>query len=302
MFVTLTRILKYGIQGFIRNGWLSTSTIVIMVLAMIMFEGLLLFNVVTERAITALQEKIDISVYFKSNVSEDSILDLKRAVENLAEVKKVEYISKEQALEEFKTDETQDATIRQALEELGANPLLPSLNIKANDPNEYKTIADYLNKPSLGELIEKISYTQNQVIIERLTRMVNTGKTAGIVVTNFLALVAIIVTFNTIRLAIYSNSEQISIMRLVGASNAFIRGPFIVEGILYGILSGIAGFLLWIPVIQFASPYVMNFIPEMKLVEYFNENFLNLLLYNTLFGIGLGIVSSAIAIRKYLRI
>lgn len=285
-----------------RNGLLSISTIIVMILAVLVFEGLIVFNHLAEQAVVSLEDKIDISVYFKSSVAEDSVLDLKKALEGLSEVKSVEYISRERALEVFKSGFAEDETVTRALEELEVNPLLASLNIKAADPRDYGVIANYLEKESLQSLIEKVTYTQNQIVIDRLNRIIDTSQKGGVALTAFMAFLAILVTFNTIRLAIYSNSEQIGIMRLVGASNSFIQGPYIIEAILDGLIGATVGFLIWLPVISLASPYVANFIPQINLTEYLSANFFSLLGYQMLFGVALGVISSIVAIRKYLKI
>lgn len=302
MFVTLSRIIKYGFQNFLRNGWLSTATIAVMVLALFVLQGLIIFNVLAKTAISAIQNKIDISVYFKSNVAEDEMLKLKKTLEDFNEVKKVEYVSREQALTEFQARHKESSIVSQAIEELGENPLLASLNIKAHDPKQYVSIAAYLNNESLQPIIEKVTYAQNQVVIERLIRIVDTAQRSGIILTFIAALIAVLVAFNTIRLAIYTNRETIGVMRLVGASNSLIRGPYIVEGVLYGILAGILSFAIVTPLISYASPYIVNFIPEMNLQNYFAANFLRLLGYQIFFGIILGIFSSFIAVRRYLRV
>jgi cell division transport system permease protein len=302
MIVTLSRIIKYGFQNFFRNGWLSVSTISIMILAAIVFEGLILFNVTGKTAINSIQEKIDISVYFKSNVPEDSILSIKRSLEKLEEVRDIEYVSRDQALQEFKKRHEGDEAISQAVEELDENPLLAAINIKAKDPREYKTIASYLNNASLQDQVEKVTYAQNEVVIDRLVGLIDTMRNGGIVLTIFLAFLAIVVTFNTIRLAIFSSNDQIGIMRLVGASNTFVRGPFIVEGIVYGVVASIVSFVFLIPIMSFLSPYVNSFIPEMNLSAYISSNALSLLLYQFIFCVGLGILSSIIAVRKYLHV
>lgn len=300
--VKISRIIKYGIQSFLRNGWLSASTVTIMVLALVVFEGLIIFNVVARGAVEVLQEKIDISVYFKSNVSEDSILNIKRSLEGLSEVKNVQYVSREEALNEFKKLHADEEVITQTLDQLDENPLLASINIKAKDPRHYDSIAEYLDKPVFNDSIEKVTYAQNHVVIDRLISFVDTIKNGGALLTSFLSFLAVMITFNTIRLAIFSNSEQIGIMRLVGASNNFTRGPFVVEGIIDGIISAIISFVILIPLINFISPYVNNFIPEVDIKTYFNENFIRLFLYQLLFGVSLGILSSVIAIRKYLHV
>jgi len=302
MFVTLSRVIKYGFQNFLRNGWLSTATIAVMFLALFVLQGLIIFNIIAKNAIATVQNKIDISVYFKNNIAEDEILKLKKSLEGLSEVKQVEYVSQEQALAEFQARHKDSTVVTQAIQELGANPLLASLNIKAYNPKEYAAIAAYLNNESLSPLIEKVSYAQNQVVIDRLISIVDTAKRGGIALTLIAAIIAILVAFNTIGLAIYSNREAISIMRLVGASNNFIRGPYIIEGILYGLLAGVLSFAVIVPLIVYASPYIAKFIPEINLQIYFAANFLRLFGYQLLFGIILGIFSSFIAVRRYLKV
>ena len=302
MLTTLSRIIKYGLQVFRRNGWVTASTIVVMVLALMVFEGLILFGVLTQKAIVELEDKIDISVYFKQNAPEDEILKLARSTEKLAEVKKVEYISREKALQIFKEAHKDDVTIGQALANLDDNPLLASINVKANNPEEYRVIATYLGNETFAPIIQKVTYAQSQTAIDRLVRLVNSLKRAGFFATLFLAATAALVTFNTIRLAIYSNREEIGIMRLVGASNIFINGPYVIQGIMIGVTAAVFSVLLTIPIINAASGYIDVFIPGSNFDQYFASNVIVLLLYQLLFGLFLGIVSSTIAVRKYLKI
>lgn len=300
--INLFRIIKYGWQSFLRNGLLSFSTIAIMILALIVFEGLILFNVVSKAAIQSIENKVDITVYFQSNVLEDTILNLKKSLEGLDDVEYVEYVSQNEALNRFKALHGDDEAIVKTLETLDSNPLLPSLNIKAKDIHNYDSIASYLDKPDFKDMIYKVNYAQNAVVINRLVSLVDNLKAGGFVLTLFLTFLAAAVTFNTIRLAIFSSREQIEIMRLVGASNKFVRGPYIVEGIIYGFISAIISFLIMIPIIHFISTPVNNFVPEINLSSYFKNNFLALLFYQILFGVGLGILSSIVATRRYLKV
>jgi len=301
MLTTLVRIIKYGKQNFTRNAWLSMATIAIMALALLVFASLLIFNVMTRTIITSIEDKIDVSVYFKNTTGEDDILRIKSTLQGLPEVKNVDYVSKDEALAIFKDKHKNDPTIAQAIEQLNENPLLASLNIKARNPNEYPVIAGYLNNDSIKPFIEKVSYAQNAGVIDRLNRILSTAQKGGWGLTAFISLIAILITFNTIRLAIYSNRESINIMRLVGGSNFFIRGPFLIEGILYGIISAIVSLLLLAPIIYFISPYTNAIVPELYLWSYFVSNLVVLFVYQVLFGVGLGIVSSFIAIGKYLK-
>lgn len=302
MVTTLARIIKYGVQNFLRNGWLSAATIAVMILALFVFQGLIIFRFLTNAAVSSIQDKIDISAYFKSNTAEDDILKLEKTIEGLAEVKSVEYISQDRALEIFKAKHSNDEVITTALKELETNPLLASLNIKANHPDDYSKIADYIKQSSLDSLIEKITYAQNQLAINRMARIMEALDNLGFGIVIVLSLIASLVTFNTVRLAIYSNREELGIMRLVGASNKFINGPYMFNGIIYGVVAAVLSFILVTPIISLVSPYLQAFVPEIDLTGYFYGNFSKLLGYQIIFGIALGTVSAYIAVRRYLKI
>lgn len=302
MATTLYRIIKYGVQAFFRNKWLTIATVSVMMMALFVFLSLIIFNVLTNNALLILRDKIDISVYFQSTVKEDDILNLKRSLESLKEVKNVEYVSRTEALAAFKERHISDETISKALSVLDENPLLASLNIKANDPQDYPIISAYLDNDNMKELVDQVTYNENQIVINRLASIVQTAKKTGIALTSLLSLIAVLVTLNTIILSIYSTRDEISIMRLVGAGNKFIRGPYIVQGILYGISAAIIGMVIMLPLVIFASPYVEVLMPEMNLQSYFYNHALILLGYQLLLGISLGAVSSIIAVSKYLKI
>lgn len=301
MFTVISRIFHFGFKNFWRNGWLSLATIAITTLALIVFVSLLLFGVITKAATASIQSKIDISVYFKQDTSEDQILSIQHALEGLSQVATVNYISKDQALATFEQNHASDQTISQAVNELTTNPLEASLNIQAKNPSDYGDIANYLSSPDLAQYIDSVSYTQNQDVIERLAKIVSTVNLGGYIVAIVLAFVAGLVVFNTIRLAIYSNREEIGIMRVVGASNALVRGPYVVEGMISGAISAVAGLILVAPIVYFTAPYLDVFIPGLNIFQYFYTHILLLLLYVLLFGVVIGMFSSFWAVRRYLR-
>ncbi len=278
------------------------ATVLVMVLALMTMQALMLFNVGTTTAVAAIQDKIDIAVYFKRAASEDSMLALKKTVERLPQVKNVEYVSSDEALADFKQRHLTDLTINQALAELNQNPLPGSLNIKANDPNDYALIAAYLDKNAPAGLIEKVTYSQHKNAIDRLNKFVDTLNRMGLAVTLFLAFAASLVAFNTIRLAIYSNRDEIGIMRLVGGSNMFIKGPYLVTGIMYGFFGALVAIILMAPIANIINPYLVRLVPEVQLETYFYAHIFPLFGYMMLFGAGLGIISSWIATRRYLRV
>ena len=301
MFTVISRIFHFGFKNFWRNGWLSTATVAIMTLALFVFASLIMFGVITDRAAASIQDKIDISVYFNTNTSEDQILNIKQSLEGLAEVQGVEYISRDQALAIFKENHANDPTISQAVNELTTNPLEASLNVKAKRPDQYASIASYLASPDLSQYIDSVSYTQNQQVIDRLAKIVGTVETGGYLVTIILALIAGLVVFNTIRLAIYSNRDEIGVMRVVGASNALVRGPYVVEGMICGAIAAVASLILAAPALYAVSPYLEVFIPGLGLFHYFWTHIISLLVYELLFGIVIGGLSSFFAVKRYLK-
>jgi len=302
MFTTLGRIIKSGLLNFWRNGWLSTATVLIMTVALITWTSIFLLNVVLTSVLDVLAEKVDVSVYFNLDTKEPDILTLKSKLENLKEVANVEYVSTDQALEIFKNRHANDDVLLKSIKELNINPLEASLNILAKDSTQYATIASFLNQDQFKNIISKINYTENKVVIDRLNNIIRVLRESGFVAGLILAFIAFLVAFNTVRLAIYSSREEITVMKLVGASNWFVRGPFIVEGVLHGIIASAFSFMVIIPGIGFLGPKLLNFLPEINLMNYIGNNFWSLLLFQTLGGIILGVFSSWVAIRKYLKV
>jgi len=302
MATTIYRLIKYGFQTFWRQRLLTIATMVVILLALLVSQGLFIAGTVGGIALDSIQDKIDISVYFKVNTPEDEVLRVKRALEEFEEVSEVEYISRDKALEIFQERHAEDETITQALEELDENPLSASLNIKAENPEEYAAVAEYLESIVSDELVDNITYNQNQAVIDRLASIIRVSRQIGILAALFLTLVAVLVSFNTILLGIYSNRDEIGIMRLVGASNLYVRGPFVVMGVIYGVITATLSMIITTPVIFLSSDYVRLFVPEMNLAAYYTGNFLTFFAYQLLFGIGIGVISSLIAIRRYLKI
>jgi len=301
MFTVISRIVHFGFLNFWRNGWLSVATVAVMVLALLVFIGLILFNVVTDQAILSIQEKIDIAVYFKTTAPEDEILKIKQAIEGLDQVKSVEYISRDEALAIFKEAHKDDPTITQALLQLEENPLEASLRIKAKESNQYESIANYLGSAELKDIIDEISYFKNQDAINRLNVVIYNINRGGLVLTLIMALIAGLMVFNTVWIAIYSSRDEIAIMRAVGASNVLVRGPYMVEGIIAGVFAAVLSLVVAAPFIHLASPFITRLIPELNLLSYFYANIGKLLFYQFLFGTIVGSLSSFLAVRRHLK-
>lgn len=298
---TLFRIIKSGWQSFVRNYWLSAATVAVMILALFVIVGLTLFNVMTQAVVKNLEGRVDVSVYFNKDTDETKVLQVRQELVDLPEVKSVDYVSQDEALKRFQEKHKDNEILLQSLQELDQNPLEASLNIKAHSAIQYENISNYLTQDRFKGLIDKINYKQNRDIINRLTRLTNNIQMGGLIISLFLGLLAVLVSFNTVRLTMYTWRDEISVMRFVGASNWFIRGPFLVEGVLYGIVSAITTIILIFPVLYLVSAKITNFLPEVDLLYFYQANFWQFLLLLLGIGILIGGVSSIIAIRRYLR-
>lgn len=300
--VKLRRVIVSGAINFWRNGWVSLAAILVVVLALFMIGSLLFSNVLLTSALSRIEEQVDISVYFRSDAAEEEILNTQNALSQLPQVKSVNYVSKEEALERFRTRHSANALITQSIDELGDNPLQASLNVRAQSPDQYEVIAKFLETSAYSSLIDKINFFQNQVVIERLSGVLAAARAVGVGVTVVLSLIAMLVVFNTIRLAIYTSRDEISVMRLVGASRRYVRGPFVVEGILYGVFSAIITMIVFYPMTLWLGPSAERFFGGPNLFQYYLSNFFEIFLILLVVGVLLGVVSSSVAIRRYLKI
>src|SRR3989344_5794185 len=272
---SLQRIIKSGVVNFFRNGLVSIATVFIISLSLFLLTSVLLGSVFLHSFINELQNKVDVSVYFKRSVAEADVVQVQSDLERLPEVKEVVYVSRDEALARFKELHREEDLILQSIEVVGDNPFSASIEIRARDPSQYEAIASFLERDRYSDLIDvdlagkqKITYRQNQRVIDQLTAILATARAIGLILGIGLAIIAVVIAYNTVRLAIYNSRDEISVMQLVGASYGFVRGPFIVEGILHGFVANIIS----ISALVFAL------------------------------GIGLGVLSSILAIRRYLRV
>jgi len=296
------RVIRRGISSFQRNGWLSVATISIMTIALVVAGSLLVVNDLAKTVTQEFQDKIDISTYFKEDAPETQVLETRKFILENPKVKSVEYISKQEAWETFKDRHQDNEVITSSIEEVGSNPLYATLNIKAFSPSDYPDIAAMVSKSNFSEYIQKVNYEQNKTAIEKFSSIISAITKSGLFTAIFLSIIVVLVTFNTIRLTIYTHKQEIEIMKLVGGSNWFIRGPFIVEGILFGIFSAMVSMFLLYLGIFIISTRLTSFLPSSDLINFYMSNFWPFLFMEIGIGVVLGVISSFIAIRKYLNV
>lgn len=306
MFWTdLKRIARSGLKNFIRNGTVAWASVLVITITLSVLTGLLFFQAVLNYSLTQIQDKVDVTVYFTTEASEDKVFEIKTSLEALPEVAEVTYESADEALAKFKERHSNDYLTLQALEELSDNPLGASLNIKAGQTSQYESIIKFFeDENALGKqnenLIEKINYNQNKVIIDRLTSIIDGARTLGFLITLILAFVSVLITYNTVRLAIFISREEISIMKLVGASPRYIRGPFVIEGVICGVIASLITLVLFYPVSLWLGNKMTTFL-GLNLFDYYLSHLGEILLIIIFSGIFLGAISSFFAIRKYLK-
>lgn len=298
------RIIKGGYKNFARNGIVSLASVLVVTITISVITALIFLQAILNFSLLQIKDKVDVTVYFTTDASEQKILSFKSSLEQLPEVADVAYVSRDQALAEFKARHASDYTTLQALDELDDNPLGASLNIRAKETSQYESIATFLTSDNTvakdnADIIDNINYNKNKVIIDRLNSIISGAERLGFGLTLVLVIISIIITFNTIRLTIYIAREEIGIMRLVGAENKYIRGPFMVEGVIYGVLAALASMVIFYPLTYWLGKNMSDFF-GMNVFHYYISNFFEIFGIALLVGVFLGILSSILAMRKYL--
>lgn len=305
-WVTIKRVIKSGWTNFRRNGLVSYAAVLVTTITLSVIAALFLFQASLSSLIFSLQDKVDISVYFTVDAPEEKILNLKQTLEQIPEVRSVEYTSADEEVLQFRERHADDYLTLQALDEIGDNPFGGSISIKAKDSIQYEAISRMLEGDSdvareNAQIIERINFAQNKLVIEKLNRLIAGAREGGLAVTVLLALISVIIMFTTVRLTIYMVREEIGVMRLVGASGAYVRGPFLVEGMLYGVFAWVITILLFLPVTYFVTRSLDGLLP-MNLYQYYVNHLFSIGGMILLISLFLGAVSSMLAVRKYLNV
>ncbi len=302
-WTSVSRITKLGLTNFWRNRWLSLASTLVMTLTLLIITLFVVMTIVIGKTTDRIKAKMDISVYFKDSATTEEISDLQETLAARSDIKEVKYISKEEALQIW-NERQKNLRIKELITE-EENPLPRSLAIKAQDPSQLDDVADFLAAEKNTPIIHQISYEENKQIIDKLLAITAFIKQMGGIFSGVFILISILVILNTIRLAIFSRREEIEIMRLVGASDRFIRVPFVVEGVLYGFLACILAMLLMWMGIFAVTPLVNRYLGEAVttgMQSFFVSHLAWIFLLQFFVGIIVGIFSSLFSIRRYLKI
>ena len=300
---TLYRVFKFAAQNFWRNIWLELITVTILILTIISVNLILMINVIGEQAIRNIEKKIDFSIYFKPDAPAEVISDLRTYLASVEGVTGVDLIDRDEALEGFRTKHSKNTTILNALNQLDDNPFGNSLVVKADSPSVYSRVLGRLNQASYAKWILDKNFDDRQSIIQKINSLREKVQFMGMAISGIFAFIALLIVINTIRVAIYIHREEIGITKLVGASDWFVRGPFLIESLIWTTASVVVGFIVTFPMLKaldiklglfFGGPIAISDYFLSHLGAIIGFEFLGLLLFN--------LVGTYVALSRYLAV
>ncbi len=303
LLTNLRRIAQAGFNNFWRTPVVSLASVLTLTVTLFVVGSLLLGSAFLDSTLKNIEDQVDISVTFTPDATESDVLAFKDSLSKLPEVSVVEYLSRDQELSSFRDRHKDNALIIQSLDEVG-NPFGARLNIKSADPAHYETIAKFLDTQNSGDgskdIIDHISFKKD--VVDKLLQVIGSSRRMGVALSIVLIILSILVTVNTISLAIYTSREEISVMRLVGASDLYVRGPFMMEGVIAGVIGSILAMVLLYPSTVWVRNATTNVYGGINLVSYYVENFGQIFLVLLGSGILLGVIASYLAVRKYVKV
>jgi len=302
--ITAKRLVKTGFTNFFRNIWLSLAATSIMTITLFIISTILVLYTLTNLSIENIQDRVGITAYFNNQTSEREILNVKAEIELLDDVEAVDYIPNTVAREIFMEIHKNEPLLLETMNEFNdsENPLPNSLAIRASSLESYAGLSEILQSDRYAPYFQRVR--DNGKVISRLLNITNMIRNLGIVLTVVFVAVTIMVMFNTIRLTIYNRRQEVEIMRLVGATNSYIRMPFIIEGVMYGIIATVITSLIMFIALQFVSGSIESLLSlEPGIASSLARDLTwQVIALNLSLGVGLGVIASAIAMRRYLKI
>lgn len=305
---------KEAFRHFIRNWTTSFGAVVTIFLSLFIIGLFIVGSVLINSAIGSVEDQVTIQAYISDDASDEAVEAYRRKLERMDNVKDVEFITKEQALEEYSSSISSSADVTMSALD-GQNPLPRSYRIEMEDPSQVESMADEIKSdPDFREIVdaassdvvdkdsdvaENVRYGQEEVA--RLFQLTDYIRIAAVVLVALLTFVAFIFINNTIRLSITARRREIAIMRLVGASNGFIRGPFITEGVLQALFGSVLALGALELIHNLVIPKVSSSVSWLNFAVP-GEVYLATYAALVLIGVLIGLFGSAIAMRRYLRV
>ncbi|MFH1632175.1 MAG: permease-like cell division protein FtsX [bacterium] len=298
------RIIRFASQNFFRNFWLSLITMSIFVLTLATVNALIFINVLGNATVESVEEKVEVSVYFEPGTSEDIVKAAQGYLFGLSQVRNVVFVEDDEALEAFTERHADDPVILASLDEVDGNPFGHALVITAWSPDDFEFILEAIETPEFEDYIKEKDYTDYEAVIGKIRTLSNRIRLGGLILAGFFTLIAMLIIFNTIRVATYVHRDEIGIMKLVGANDWFVRGPFLLEALMYsfvatGVMAGLA-FLSF----RWLEPWINTYFGgiDVNIASFFIENapiiFIGQFVALSILSLG----TTWFAMRRYLRV
>lgn len=300
------RIIKFALQGFFRNFWLSLVTITMMFLSIFSVTLLLGIDYLKQATLKGVEQKVDILVSLKPNVSKENLDSLYDDLKYLPEVKKVTIITPEDNKRLFQ-ERNAESSVLKALDVFNENenPFNYNLAVNAYDLNQYQKILDFIQQEKYAPLIEGSAFHNYEQFITQINKIADSVNRYSWYLIGIFILISSIVIFNTIRMSIYTRKDEIMIIKLVGASNWFVQLPFIIESLLYALLALALVILVVFTLANFLQPSLNVYYQGsdvINITSYFQTKFWLIFGGQFLALAFLNVASTLFAVRKYLKV
>lgn len=302
---TFWRIWRTGFRNIFRNAWLSTAATAIMVVTLLIMTFFAFSTIFVNKQVAQVRQKIDLSVFISDEATQDQITALQTKINGLANVKSVDYVSKTDALNRLSTSSSEGEKLAQSAQSIG-NPLPASFEVKLTNIDSIGQTNSDIHGLEESKIISDTSYDNRddnrQGVVENVIKISNAVSKIGLVLSVVFLIIALLIIFNTIRMAIFTRREEVEIMKLVGATKWFIRGPFLVEGSLYGIFGTIIALVLLVPFSRGVSSFLIEKLGAGPTLDYFGANFGLIAIAMLVLGVFIGVISSWLALIRYLKL
>jgi cell division transport system permease protein len=301
----LWRVIHSGVRNFMRNMWLSTAATAVMTITLSIVIITFISNSALTSTIKSVTDKIDVSIYLNDGVTTEQRMAFQQALLDDSNVQSVSYTSKAQALASYKAKNANNLSVLQGLQFAG-NPLPASFDVKAKDPQHLDSIIAVTNEPQFQGMLDPTappSYSgQNKDTINRIVKVSDFFKTSGLTASIIFIVISTLIIFNTIRMAIFTRRDEIEIMKLVGATKWFIRGPFVFEAAMYGIIAAGIAVVLSYSLLLGGAPKLGSYIQVQSTIDFFRSYPVLIVFCEFLIGIFIGAFSSMLAMSRYLKL
>lgn len=306
-WLTFVRMCRYGINNFSRNAWLTIAATAVMTITLLIIFITLASRQVLVDTVNQIKDKVDMSIYVKTDTTDDQAREVRRELEKLSTVKNVTYTSPAQAREEFAQANKADSQTLDALNE-ATNKLPGTFRVGIKDINNPTELDNFVKTNEVykqyADPDHPASFSgERRAVIQNIGRWVSFAEQAGLGASVVFIIISSLIVFNTIRMAIFNRKEEIQMMKLIGADRSFIRGPFIVEAVVYGFIAAIIATILGFLALYASRSGLASYGVAVQPMIDSATMYIGFVLFGMILaGSAIGIVSSLLATRKYLKV